>query len=83
LICDDLPSENKIDLLTVQLKKLALHLDVITEIDGQLMQKGSSSWQTHHNPEFVASKMIPQLLKGHDRITPTKFDATTGFFLHR
>jgi len=83
LFCEDLPLENKIDLLTIQLKKLALHLDLVTEIDGMLLQKGSSSWQSQTKPDFAASKMIPQLLKGHDRVTPTKFDATTGFFLHR
>jgi hypothetical protein len=66
----------------VQLKKLSLHLDLITEIDGQLMKKGGGSWQSQSKPEFAAEKMIPQLIKGHDRAYPTKYDTGSGFFLH-
>jgi hypothetical protein len=67
----------------VQLKKLSLHLDLITEIDGQLMKKGGGSWQSQSvKPEFATEKMIPQLIKGHDRAYPTKYDTGSGFFLH-
>ncbi|XP_046648108.1 THO complex subunit 5 homolog [Daphnia pulicaria] len=78
----ELPPQHKVDLLTVQLKKLSLHLDLITEIDGQLMKKGGGSWQSQSKPEFAAEKMIPQLIKGHDRAYPTKYDTGSGFFLH-
>lgn len=83
LIGDKLPP-NKSDLLVFQLKKLCLNLDLVTEIDGQLMKKGSGSWQSSESrAEFPAEKMIPLLIKGHDRVPPNKFDAATGFFLHR
>lgn len=80
---NEIPPQHKIDILIVQLKKLTLHLDLITEIDGQLMKRGGGSWQSQAKPEFSAEKMIPQLIKGHDRTFPTKYDAGSGFFLHQ
>lgn len=80
----NLPEKLKINLLILQMKKLCLHLDLVTEVDGQLMKKGGGSWQTSHSRvEFPAEKMIPQLIKGHDRVPPTVYDSATGFFLHR
>ena len=81
----ELDVKHKIDLLSIQLKTLLMHLDLLTEVDGQLAKKGKGSWQSssQSSVEFPAEKMVPQLIKGHDRIPPTQFDAATGFFLHR
>lgn len=47
------------------------------------MKKGGGSWQSQSvKPEFATEKMIPQLIKGHDRAYPTKYDTGSGFFLH-
>jgi len=83
LFMEDLPAEHKIDLLTMQLKKLGFCLDLITEVDGKSLTNASGSWQSKSKPEFVSDKIIPQLLKGHDRTMPLKYDAKTGFVLHR
>ena len=65
------------------MKNLSLNLlDLVTEIDGQLLRKEAGSWQSQATPEFSPGKMIPQLIKGHDRTLPTKYDAASGFFLH-
>ena len=63
LFMEDLPAEHKIDLLTMQLKKLGFCLDLITEVDGKSLTNASGSWQSKSKPEFVSDKIIPQLLK--------------------
>jgi len=78
----DVPEQHKIELLPLQLKKLSLCLDLITEIDGKSLNVGSGSWQSRSKPEFGTDKIIPQLLKGHDRTMPLKYEAKTGFVLH-
>lgn len=82
LFMEDLLAQPKINLLTVQLKKLGFYLDLITEIDGKSLTTASGSWQSRSKPEFTTDKIIPQLLKGHDRTMPLKFDTKTGFVLH-
>jgi len=85
----ELPSAHKIDLLADQLRRLALQLDLLTEIDGQLLSQGRGSRQVlasapaSQKPEYPAEKMIPQLIKGRDRARPLKYDAKTQFYLHR
>lgn len=80
---EELSPGNKIDLIAEQLKRLTLALDLITEVDGQLLMRGRGSKQTLLNPEFPAEKMVPQLVKGHDRAKPFLYDQKTAFFLHR
>ena len=81
---EELPSAHKNDLLAEQLKKLCLQLDLLTEIDGQLLTKSRGSCQFQlGKPEYPTEKMIPILIKGHDRCRPFKYDAKTQFFLHR
>lgn len=79
----DMSKSDKAQLLTFQLKKLCLHLDIVTEIDAQLVKKEQGGWQTQNEVEFRPEKMIPQLIKGHDRLLPTQYEPNTGFFLHR
>lgn len=80
---ENVSAEQKINLLTMQLKKLGFCLDLITEIDGKSLAIGNGSWQSRSKPEFATDKIIPQLFKGHDRTVPLKYDAKTGFVLHR
>ena len=82
--CEELPSAHKTDLLAEQLKRLTLLLDLLTEIDGMLLSKGRGSRQSlSQSVEFPAEKMIPHLIKGHDRTKPLSYDPKTNFFLHR
>lgn len=74
---------DKAFLLPFLLKKLCLHLDLITEIDSHLVKKEQGGWQAESEAEFRPEKMIPQLIKGHNRLLPTKYESNTGFFLHR
>ena len=46
------------------------------------MKKGGGSLQSQGKPEFAAEKMVPQLIKGHERVQPNHYQTGSGFFLH-